>query len=192
MEIPPLLSERPRDRHQALLGERLKICPALPDVGGSYPSGDLSQDMRNEACRGVLAGVQAIGDLFAIISRHALEILSYQYDQLVLLESRPISCFYESEPVAKATASSDVWPLLDLAAADPAMRTHWGNQDLFVVHNNNHSFHQSPDESLCFVGIAGVQPWVDKLAGIRDGEADLFLTGRDVVEQSKVADSSAG
>jgi len=47
-----LLSDRTSDRHQSFPGERLKVCLALPDFGGIYASGDVSQHMRDEAAGG--------------------------------------------------------------------------------------------------------------------------------------------
>jgi len=65
-----LLSERTSDRHQSFLGERLKVCFALPDFSGIYASGDVGQHMRDEARRRVSADVQALADLLGILSRH--------------------------------------------------------------------------------------------------------------------------
>jgi hypothetical protein len=69
------LSERTSDRHQSLLGERLKICLALPDLSGRYTSGEVSQYMRDEARWRVLVNVQALADICGILSGTPLEIL---------------------------------------------------------------------------------------------------------------------
>ena len=71
-----LLSERTSDRHQSFLGERLKVCFALPDFSGIYASGDVSQHMRDEARRRVSADVQALADFFGILSRNPWKFLS--------------------------------------------------------------------------------------------------------------------
>ena len=117
-----LLSERTSDRHQSFLGECLKVCFALPDFSGIYASGDVSQHMRNETRYRVRLPVQSIADLFGILSRHPSKILIHQYDHLVLLGSQPVAS-YQSEPVTEASASSNVWPLLELVGAETEAHT---------------------------------------------------------------------
>jgi hypothetical protein len=71
-----LFSNRTSDRHQSFLGELLKVCFALPDFSGIHASGDVSHHMRDEARRRVSADVQALADLFGILSRHPWKFLS--------------------------------------------------------------------------------------------------------------------
>ena len=65
-----LLRDLLRTRHQSLFGERLKVCLALPVVDGTDASGDVSEHVRDEARRRVLANVHVIGDRFGDLSIH--------------------------------------------------------------------------------------------------------------------------
>ena len=93
------------------------------------------------------AGVQAIGDLFAIISRHPAEILELSVRPSCLSSTLESPLFdKQSRPAAEELASSNVWPLLDLAAADREAHTQ-GNQDHFRCPQQQSLF-QSAEQHL--------------------------------------------
>jgi hypothetical protein len=95
----------------------------------------------NEACWRILAGPQAIANLFGILSSDPSKFLSHKYDHRVLstpgLSVAPISLSrLPRRPQAQ------VWPLRDLVATDTEAHTREVVKIIFVVSNNNHSSYQ--------------------------------------------------